>query len=318
MTSKEKKGFEQWLDADASDQQGQSALKKLWDLTGNYKNSYGPSVDTGLAALQRRMSQTEAPQTKLVRLNPLSKLLRIAAVLLVLVVAGLMVKNCFMAPESNTETIIAEATSIKTIPLVDGTVVTLNQKGSLTFPEKFLGDERRVRLEGEGFFEVAHDESKPFVLETGSVEVKVLGTSFNVRSFPNEPSVQVYVKTGKVEVKLLNSGKTYTLAPGDMLTFPKNKKEAKVAPAPQGNLIGWKEGKLRFKETPLKEILAEVQQQFGVTFDLDNAAKLDCPFTITIEQKNLRDAFQALEASCPLKFEQVGESRVIVKGQCCE
>jgi ferric-dicitrate binding protein FerR (iron transport regulator) len=318
MTSKENKGLDQWLSAHASQPEADGALKKLWDLTGSYKNNYEPDIDKGLAAFQQRLAQVPGTQAKVVRMKPAAKLLRIAAAVMALLVAGFAVKNFLLNPASNTETLATAANSIKNIPLSDGTVVTLNQNGSLEFPENFTGDERRVRLEGEAFFEVAHNPAKPFVLETGPIEVKVLGTSFNVRSFPNEPAVQVFVKTGKVQVKLMGSGKTYNLTPGDMLVFPKKEKTASVAPAPSGNAVGWKEGKLRFKETPLKEILAQVQQQFGVAFDLAGASKLDCPFTISIEQKNLKDAFQALAASCPLEFVQDGENKIRVSGRCCE
>lgn len=316
MTSKEKKGFSEWLAAHAFGKEDERALKQLWEMTDSYQESYRPDVEEGLSALKKRMELGASPSGKVVRLNPASKLLRIAAVAAVLIVSGLALKNYLARPVP--ETVATAEGTHKSVPLADGTIVTLNQNSRLTFPPAFNGSKRKVQLEGEAFFEVAPDATKPFVLETEKVAVTVLGTSFNVRSMPGEPSVHVFVKSGKVEVQLKATGKTYQLTPGDLLTWPDKSQEAQPVKVADENPIGWKQGTLKFREAPLNQILADIQRQFGVAFDLKNGARLTCPFTISFEKENLRGALDAIEASCPLHFGKAVNGTIPVTGQCCE
>jgi ferric-dicitrate binding protein FerR (iron transport regulator) len=88
-----------------------------------------------------------------------------------------------------------------TVSLPDGSIVKLNAGSSISYPAEFSGNKREVRFSGEGFFEVAKDSSKPFIIESDGIFTKVLGTSFNLRSYSNEGKINVAVVTGKVEVR---------------------------------------------------------------------------------------------------------------------
>lgn len=310
MTSKDKKGFGEWLSAHASGQEDERALKKVWEMTGSYQDGYQPDVEKGWSALKGRMGTGKAA-----RLRPAARLLRLAAVALVLLVAGFVLKNYLYAPSA--ETIVSEAAT-RPVPLADGSTVTLNHHSRLTFPKTFDGATRTVQLQGEAFFEVAPDASKPFVVETAKATVTVLGTSFNVRSLPGEPSLLIFVKTGQVEVKISATGKTYRLSPGHLLSIPADEKTVEITDAPGDNPIGWKQGQLKFRETPLNEILADVERQFGVGFDLGQVGQPTCPFTITFEKGKLREALDAIEASCPLHFGKAVNGTISVTGECCK
>ena len=98
--------------------------------------------------------------------------------------------------------------------LADGSKVYLNSESRLRFPTRFEGKERRVYLEGEGYFEVARDSAKPFIVEAKEVDVRVLGTSFNVNTYVSERAIRTTLVSGKVRVGDRLTGKGEVILPG--------------------------------------------------------------------------------------------------------
>ncbi len=138
------------------------------------------------------------------------------------------------------------------IQLPDGTHVWLNADSRISYNENFQGSIREVTLSGEAFFDVARDESRPFVIHTSVIDVKVLGTSFNVRSYADEENTETSLIHGSVEITLRNSPeKKFTLKPNDKLIVSNEEAGVEGVKDQQKNkkrvLLTW--GKIRFKET---------------------------------------------------------------------
>jgi ferric-dicitrate binding protein FerR (iron transport regulator) len=166
-----------------------------------------------------------------------------------------------------------------TITLTDGSKVWLNADSKLQYPEVFSGNLREVYLNGEAFFEVTKNPSRPFIIHLANGTVRVLGTSFNIRAYDNEKTVETSVTTGKVA--FIPKYESHTKKQDTIFITPNNK----VRYSPSANFLklestiaaedkAWTEGKLIFNGITLDEIAIELERYFGkqVTF-LDSSVK---------------------------------------------
>ena len=147
----------------------------------------------------------------------------------------------------------------KEVRLPDGTFVMLNACSSVRYPEHFVGDERRVTLEGEGYFRVRHDDSQPFLVVTPSLRVRVLGTCFDVKAYSSDQMMSVDVEEGKVQVDLPEAMMRLTANERVLINtlsgeYAKQKEEGEVA--------SWRTGSLRFYRTPLFDVARELERRY--------------------------------------------------------
>ena len=171
--------------------------------------------------------------------------------------------------------------------LADGTKVWLNGGSKLTYPAKFRGKLREVTLEGEAYLEVAHDASQSFIVHTGAVKTQVLGTSFNVKAYPEDAFIKVDVVTGKVGVipaaGKLNNAATVFLTPAEEVMISKKDNTAlKLTKVDVAMFTGWKDGGLVFKNMALQEVLNAIQHRYNITIKADAnlaACKISANFT---------------------------------------
>ncbi|MEJ5996594.1 FecR domain-containing protein [Pedobacter sp. Du54] len=158
------------------------------------------------------------------------------------------------------------------IILGDGTRVWLNAATTLSYPTTFAKNQRLVKLDGEAYFEVAHNTKSPFIVETSNQLVKVLGTHFNVNSYRDEPTTETTLSQGSVLVSPKNSSATRSslkLYPGEQTTVSGTsigKRNADLAIA-----LAWKNGTMEFKDAPLPVILRQVSRWYGIEIDYSNA-----------------------------------------------
>lgn len=150
------------------------------------------------------------------------------------------------------------------IDLPDGTKIHLNSESEIEFPKEFSADIRLVSLKGEAFFEVKK-EQRPFLVESGSTKIRVLGTSFNVRQKADEP-LYVALVTGKVRVDAVN-GDQVTLNPDEMLVMEKGGKFSKTG-FDTMDVIGWKDNYLVFKSAKFSEVREKLELWYGVQIDV--------------------------------------------------
>ncbi|PSL34439.1 FecR family protein [Chitinophaga ginsengisoli] len=145
------------------------------------------------------------------------------------------------------------------ITLADGTVVWLNAASSLTFPAAFTGKERQVTLSGEAYFEVATDASHPFTVKVGDMQVRVLGTHFNVMAYNDEQSVNTTLLQGAVKVQ--SAAGEALLKPGQQAKMD-HTGNVKVAPADINAAIAWKNGLFSFNNASIEEVMRQVARWF--------------------------------------------------------
>ena len=158
--------------------------------------------------------------------------------------------------------------------LPDGTKVWLNAGSRMAFPNKFSGKKREVFLEGEAYFEVAHNADVPFLVNTSDISIKVLGTKFNVSAYKTDKVAETVLLEGKVTVKDLSSigfmAKETVLAPNQKASFNKENKSISVNNEADADFaIAWTEGWFKFSQQNLNTVLNKLQRYYNVQFEYD-------------------------------------------------
>lgn len=159
------------------------------------------------------------------------------------------------------------------VVLPDSSEVFLGAGSKLRFPDRFTAKTREISLEGEAFFQVTKNPHKPFIIHTGTVQTKVLGTSFRIEAFKGSP-LNVSVATGKVRVDDYARNQVKSLAvllPGQKVSYTSAR--VILGQADIDEVRNWKDGKLVFRKASLKEITATLERWYNVKFDYRNSLK---------------------------------------------
>ncbi len=201
------------------------------------------------------------------------------------------------------------------VMLSDGSVIWLNAESKLKYPQKFIGNERRVFLEGEAYFEVAHNSNMPFVVETEAQELTVLGTKFNITAFPNETAVQSTLVSGSVKINIKNSDKRVLLIPGQQAIVNKESQLLKVNSVDVHEIIAWKEGFFSLENVTMEEFLNRLSRWYDVNFVFENEKAKTLAFKGSVPRyDNLISVLDMLQAISPVKFKyQKDKIEVIMK-----
>jgi len=160
----------------------------------------------------------------------------------------------------STNTIIIPNGGLYEVQLPDGTYVWLNAASSLTYPTRFAGHIRKVKLTGEGYFEVAKDRLKPFVVETEDQEVQVLGTHFNINAYAEEKVQKTTLLEGSV--KVISKIASVLIKPGEQVTNQNS--NLSVGQFNSAEAIAWKNGIFQFNHTELHNLMLDLSRWYNV------------------------------------------------------
>jgi ferric-dicitrate binding protein FerR (iron transport regulator) len=200
-----------------------------------------------------------------------------------------------------------------TVVLPDGTMVRLNSESYIEYPEEF-GNQREVRLVGEAFFNVVHDSAHPFIVHSGDVSVRVLGTSFNVQAFPYEESMSVAVVTGRVVVEQETaqfSRKQGVLLPKEMLRIDHKTGTFEKKTYDPDEMVAWKDGILAFKKASFNEIADRLERWYGVKFVIKRKKPITDGFTGHYRNPSLKIVLEGMSFSSEFKFNIEGDTVLI-------
>lgn len=156
------------------------------------------------------------------------------------------------------------------ITLPDGTTAFLNAGSKLIYPSFFEGNKREVSLVGEGYFEVVHNPDMPFTVTTVDLEVKALGTRFNVSAYPADQTTEVVLAEGKVALRqsAFNLKKQQILEPAQMASFNRETQSITVKNVHVNDYISWHKGYLNFESTDLSRIIVKLERYYDIDIDL--------------------------------------------------
>ncbi len=218
------------------------------------------------------------------------------------------------------------------ILLPDGTQVWLNADSKISYPEQFAADIREVQLVGEAFFDVAHNKEKPFIIHTKEMNIKVLGTAFNVRAYPKDEVSEAALIRGSIEVSFPNRpNQNLILKPNEKIAV-KNPAELlpenKASESSSNTVIAinnisfsksdstiletaWKNGRLVFDSKPFSSLAEDLERWYDVTIVIDNAQIEKKLFTANFNNETIEDVLHFLKLSYSFNYTYNKESKLI-------
>lgn len=197
-----------------------------------------------------------------------------------------------------------------TVVLPDGTDVILNSASRLSYLADFGKDERRVQLDGEGYFKVAHDTHRSFIVQVGEVEVQVLGTVFNVNAYSDDRDVTVVLLEGKVGITTPSS--SLTMKPGEKMSYNKSTRRLTTEKVLPADYVSWTQGNLHFQNESLANIMTALSRVYDVTIRIDSPQVADERFTGTIPGGGIQNALNIIMLTSPFRYE-VEDSVIVLK-----
>ena len=200
--------------------------------------------------------------------------------------------------------------------LSDGTIAHLNSGTSLKYPVKFLnGKYRKVFLKGEAYFEVAKDAKHPFVVNTNGVDVRALGTQFNVSSYSEDQNINTVLVEGSVGVyknnEAFNINTSTILTPGLKADFNKNNQKTLIEAVDTNIYTGWVNGKLIFNHMPFKDIVKKLERHYNVSIQNNHKEIGNETFTATFDIETIEQVLESFNRNYKIEY-SITDNKIII------
>ena len=299
--------FQEELRKDSGKQAMLDEYRKIWDSAAP-DQSY--DLDAEWDLMQKKLPGFKTDSGR----SLLYYSYRIAAVLVLgLVLSFSMI---YVSRMVGMERVVAENEPVEII-LEDGTEVIVNRHSSLRYSRKFDQEERKVYLSGEAWFDVARDTAIPFVIDAGAALVEVLGTSFNVNAYKDNPTVEITVESGMVAMSAKEDQKDLiVMKAGSGGSYNKNQRELKLIPTSDPNSISWLTRELFFDASTLQEVVELVNRVYGVNVLIMNEELASCTITVTFRNQTLEAILNVLELTLDLQLTREGDE-IRLDGEGC-
>lgn len=309
----------EWLSQPAN----QAYFDRLKQLHAKVTHSHSATpanvdVDAAWQKVEGRTTKKGKPKlTVEKRATDTSLWLKIAAVLVIGFSIFWWVSNDTVNPAQTVAFKTMKATNnTLLVSLPDGSRVTLNANSSITYPETFEGNVRDVSLDGEAFFDISRDTTKPFTIQTGDASIRVLGTSFLVKE-DKESGVAVFVKTGKVQLyKTEQKQAAVVLIKGEQGFLPKTEGNPVKQPIENINYLSQYDKVLRFENTPLRLVLKDLEKQYKVNFKVERTTIEGCKITAKFEESTLNEILETLKIYFRWEIQQNNDTVTIMGVGC--
>ncbi len=313
MTQHESETFETELKSDPALRREFRDFKKIWEASRSYGSGYKANPEKAWEKFRQKTLPEMNAHTP--SFSGRMVFLKIAAAILILfaISAGFYFINPSGIFVKYTQSWHASDSILK-IVLPDESVVWLNKNSSLKSPSEFTGKNRKVKLEGEAFFEIARNTEHPFIAEGEDAIVKVLGTSFNFRSTGIKESSRLIVKTGKVKFKQKRiSSKSWILTSGEKICYNTGNMNFEKSKVENENYLAWKRGWLRFSGTPVKMVFEQLSEFYDKKFILKEDIPEDITLSGNFRTDSLGEIIELLELSLDLQIQKEENNSYIVQ-----
>ena len=188
------------------------------------------------------------------------------------------------------------------LTLADGTEVWLNSGSTLRYPENFEGNERKIELKGEAFFDVAKDKAKPFKVQTTDMVITALGTKFNVYAYANNRLAQTTLLEGKVNVELNNKNKSFILNPNEMAVYTKETNVLVKTPTDANTSIAWIKGKMIFRNMRMDEVVQRLSNHCNIDITIKDKELGKYTYTASFTDENINQILDLLKLAAPIGY----------------
>ncbi len=319
-----KQQVEHWLSLSNDNVAYLNELEKIWIESGKLKIK--PVVVDIDSAWNKLSNKIDAADKKVININSREKgiskiyrtFLRIAAVLVI--VFGILAIIIYMNKGTEQQTLISQNTVVNET-LSDGSKISLNKNSKIVYPDEFTGNTREVELEGEAFFEIEPNKEKPFIIHSENANIKVLGTSFNIKAFTDSKEVEVFVKTGVVMLfsidKKTNDTISIILNVDEKGIYNKETKQIKKIEDIDVNELYWHNKTLIFEETELLKVIELLQNCFNVKIKVKNSNVNYCKLNATFKNETIDDILGVIATSFNLEVTKEENKIYTLDGKGC-
>lgn len=242
-------------------------------------------------------------ENKKIRLSPLWRLQRIAAILFIPLLLGFMSYLLYSSLQENQVSyaeIQCPAGARTKFTLPDGSTGYLNNGSTLKYAIPF-NDSRNVNLTGEAFFEVIKT-GQPFHVKTQTLDVTVLGTTFNVIAYQNDETEEVILQTGKINISTSKGKNLTTLTPNQLLTYDRTSQNYRVLHVDASQFTAWREGKLVFRNESLEEVAKRLGRWYNVDVEIADKQLKNYTLHATFMNHSLEEVLQLISFTSPMKY----------------
>jgi len=322
-----------WIHQDTENRKAFESYRMIWSTSELAKGNIDTSLNLKVEKLKSRLNLMNKGfgEKKNRNINVFNSILRYAAIVIVSVGLSWLAFSYFeklQKVELAYNEVITPMGSRTHIILPDGSDVWLNADSYLKYPVNFSGDLREVELKGEGYFKVEKDEGSQFIVNTSDIRVKVLGTTFNIKTYPEEGTVETTLVEGEIELQRTKAGKkgkvismkseqrvTYIRDEGKVVLSEIKEMNASIGRAVvvPGNIFiadsvntevytAWKDGRLIIENEPLEELAIKLERRFDVKIEFGNDKTRELKFTGILENETLEQVLFAMELSSPIKY----------------
>ncbi|MEQ9309540.1 MAG: FecR domain-containing protein [Balneolaceae bacterium] len=317
-SNEEAKEVKNWLAEDINNMQALKEFEKIWNLSPDFEGE-GESFDVEMdwAVLQNRIDEESGYSRKL-KTKKLHRLessnwfvfAKVAAIFVVAMLIGVYSSQFLVTEEAEMVPILKEITMAKgqrgSLTLSDGTKVSLNSESKISLPSVFKSDVREVYLEGEAYFDVAKNPNKPFIIYTKGTIVEVLGTSFSIRSFPEDGVVRTVVEEGVVSFRgdSESNDNGVILTAGKLGTFDLNNKSVTTEEPENLDLyLGWKNGYLAFQNSSMDNVKLALERKYDIQVEFNSTEIKELQLTAEFKSRMLKNVLETISMSLDLQYE---------------
>lgn len=233
--------------------------------------------------------------------------MKYAAVILLLVSFSYMGWD-YLKPENYVTITVKQGEDVKKIKLADGSAVWLKSGSSLKIPETFTADNRKLSLQGEAFFDVAKNAQSPLYVSTKYLNIKVLGTAFNVKADENYKNVETVLARGKVALLDKQGNTVLDMSPGEKVTYNSYRNEYATEIVDVNISTAWRLNQFIFENVTLREIVNQLSVKFNVNINLESSKLAQRKFRCVINaDESLSDILTLLKYLAPIQYRIEGK-----------
>lgn len=323
-SGKERREVEQWMAEQPRNRAAMETYRHLWGTASVRDSLRGVDAAADWQTLQRKLDETpgskegRSGQRRAYEQPSHSHWPAVARVAAIFVVASLIGFFAYQqwslqpadSPSPSLREISTQMGQRVNLTLADGTEVLLNAGSTLKLPPVFDSDRREVILEGQAYFEVAENPDKPFVIYSGHTSTRVLGTAFSVRSYPDDASVTVAVRRGKVAFASDSPGRgtPAILGANELGRYHRGSGLLDTQPIQDMELyLGWVDGYLKFREAPMAEVAADLQRRYGVRVRFGSPGIADKKLTALLKGRSIRNVLDVISLTLDVNYRMEDE-----------
>ncbi len=262
-TAEEIEALRAWLAVEERNRKTFAEIRALWQRSRMESSADNSRFVRSLNALTRRVEQAERESHRRIRLSwgaNMRRRVAVAASVAVVLISAIVYKMTL--PEQFSAYNAGKTAMHLTLP--DGSSVWLGERTRLTYDDRFAASIRRVKLDGEAYFDVVHDAEHPFVVNTSSINIRVLGTVFNVKAYRGQVVSEATLAEGSIALQDDRERNIVLLHPGQQAIYNSKEDALNINDVHVGNMLLIRYGVEELTDVPLPEIIDAIQSHFGV------------------------------------------------------